>query len=162
MSQPNPSPFPQPVRSSRLPTKALTLWRLQLLFCCCLPSLLGGFFRYTLSPTVFLSYTAGWFGGFLFLCFLYFPLRWNRMTYSISTTMVKVSRGVLFLRMDAVFIRNIQYTSVTQTPLQRLLGLASLHIYAAGGSVHLPSLEYPLARQLRVQLLKRMEALCHE
>lgn len=147
--------------ASRLPSKALFLWRLRLLFCCLLPAVAGGFF-YFYAPGLFTVFTFVWFFLFLLLCFVYFPMRYSQFTYAITNTMVKVNQGVFYYRMDAVYIRNIQYTALSQTPLQKILGLASLHVFAAGGSVHIHCLPYSDARVLRVQLLKKMESCLDE
>ena len=72
--------------------------------------------------------------------------------------LVRVRRGVVYEQTDAVYIRNLQYTTLSQTPLQKLMGLATLRLYAAGGIVYIPCLNYEEARLLRVQLGKKMEA----
>lgn len=146
------------VPSCKLPSKALLLWRLRLVAAIVAPAVLGGFFYYTI-PNVFTIFTFVWFSLFLILCFLYFPFYYKGLSYAITESMVKVNRGVFYFRMDAVYIKNIQYTAITQTILQKVLGLATLRIYAAGGKVFIPSMDYSQARQLRIQLIKKMEAI---
>ena len=60
-------------------------------------------------------------------------------------------------QMDAVFVRNLQYTKLSQTPLQKIMHLATLRLYAAGGVVRISGINYEEARLLRVQLGKKME-----
>lgn len=144
-----------------LPRGALFLWRMRLVLFCIVPAFIGGFFYYVL-PGAFTLFSFIWVGGYLFCCFVYLPLRYSQYGYSISEKMVKVEQGVFFFRMDAVYIKNIQYTSISQTPLQKVLRLASLHIFAAGSCVHLPSLPHADARLLRIQLLKKMESFQHD
>ena len=69
----------------------------------------------------------------------------------------RVSRGVIYNQMDAVFVRNLQYTKLSQTPLQKIMHLATLRLYAAGGVVRISGINYEEARLLRVQLGKKME-----
>ena len=66
--------------------------------------------------------------------------------------MVRVSRGVIYNQVDAVYIRNLQYTTLSQTLLQRLMNLATLRLYAAGGVVRIENISYEEARLLRIQL----------
>lgn len=141
----------------RLPPNALILWRLRLILSSLIPSLLGGFLYYTV-PKVFTIFTFTWFSLFILLCFLYYPFYYRGFSYSISESMIKINRGVFYFRMDAIYIKNIQYTSISQTLLQKILGLATLWIYAAGGKAHIPSIDHAIARQMRIQLLKKMEA----
>lgn len=143
-----------------LPSKALLLWRLRLLLCCCPAALVGGFLFFTL-PRTFTVFTFVWFSLFLLLAFLYCPACYAQFTFAVTDAMVKINHGVFYCRMDAMYIQNIQYTAITQTPLQKLLGLASLHIHAAGGSLHIPAMDDTQARQLRITLLKRMEIHTH-
>ena len=72
--------------------------------------------------------------------------------------MVRVSRGVIYNQVDAVYIRNLQYTTLSQNLLQRLMNLATLRLYAAGGVVRIENISYEEARLLRIQLGRRMEA----
>ncbi len=92
------------------------------------------------------------------MCFVYYPMYYHAYRYSVSGMLVRVSKGIIYHQMDAVYIRNLQYTTLSQTPIQKLLHLATLRLYAAGGIVRISCLNYEEARLLRVQLGKRMEA----
>ena len=139
-----------------LPHRALTYWRIHLLMLCVLPAVIGGFFYYT-AVKLFTIWTFLWMAVFLLLCFVYLPMFHQYYRYAVSNILIKVDRGVLFQRMDAVYIRNLQYTTLIQTPLQRVMHLATLQLHAAGGSVWLYCLSYEEARLLRVQLAQKME-----
>ena len=140
----------------RLPARVLTYWRIRLLLFCIGPAMVGGFLYYTKASWFTIS-TFLWMAVFLLLCFVYYPMYYHFYHYAVSDRMVRVSRGVLYNQMDAVYIRNVQYTTLSQTPLQKLMNLASLRLYAAGGVIRIAGLNYEEARLLRVQLGRKME-----
>ena len=86
------------------------------------------------------------------------PMYYRQYRYSVGGMMVRVSRGVIYNQVDAVYIRNLQYTTLSQNLLQRLMNLATLRLYAAGGVVRIENISYEEARLLRIQLGRRMEA----
>ena len=131
----------------RLPERALTCWR----------AFVGGFLYYT-AARAFTIFTFIWMAAFLLLCFVYYPMYYRQYRYSVGGMMVRVSRGVIYNQVDAVYIRNLQYTTLSQNLLQRLMNLATLRLYAAGGVVRIENISYEEARLLRIQLGKRMEA----
>lgn len=141
----------------RLPERALTYWRVQLLLMCIPPAFVGGFLYYT-AARAFTIFTFIWMAVFLLLCFVYYPMYYRQYRYTAGGIMVRVSRGVLYNQVDAVYIRNLQYTTLSQNLLQRLMNLATLRLYAAGGVVRIVNLRYEEARLLRIQLGRRMEA----
>lgn len=140
----------------RLPDRALTCWRVQLLLLCIPPAFIGGFLYYT-APRAFTIFTFIWVSLYLLLCFLYCPMYWRQYRYAVSRSMVRVRRGVLYNQVDAVYIQNLQYTILSQSLLQRMMGLATLRLYAAGGVVRIQDVRLEEARLLRIQLGKRME-----
>ena len=141
----------------RLPERALTCWRVQLLLLCIPPAFVGGFLYYT-AARAFTIFTFIWMAAFLLLCFVYYPMYYRQYRYSVGWIMVRVSRGVIYNQVDAVYIRNLQYTTLSQNLLQRLMNLATLRLYAAGGVVRIENISYEEARLLRIQLGRRMEA----
>ena len=106
------------MKGQRLPARALTYWRVRLLLCCIGPAVLGGFLFYT-AAQLFTIVTLIWVSVFLLLCFVYYPMYYRCYRYSISGTLIRVTRGVIYSQQDAVYLRNLQYTTLSQTPLQR-------------------------------------------
>ena len=141
----------------RLPERALTCWRVRLLLLCIPPAFVGGFLYYT-AARAFTIFTFIWMAAFLLLCFVYYPMYYRQYRYYVGGMMVRVSRGVIYNQVDAVYIRNLQYTTLSQNLLQRLMNLATLRLYAAGGVVRIENISYEEARLLRIQLGRRMEA----
>lgn len=144
------------MKGRHLPRRALNYWRIRLLISCALPALIGGFFYYT-EAKVFTIFTFLWVAVFLFLCFIYCPMYYRCYRYSVNGKMVKICRGAFYQQTDAVYIRNLQYTTLSQTPIQRMMNLATLCLHAAGGVVWMRCIDYEEARLLRVQLARKME-----
>lgn len=53
---------------------------------------------------------------------------------------ITVRMGFITQRVDRLLIKNIDNIEVTRTPIGRLLGYRTLHLYSAGGYVALPFL----------------------
>lgn len=140
--------------TQRLPERALLYWRIRLLIGCLIPALLGGFLYYT-AAKFFTILTLIWMAVFVLLCFVYYPMYHHCYSYSVGGKQIRVSRGVVYSQTDVVYVRNLQYTTLSQTPLQRLMDLATLRLHAAGGVVQLYCIPYEEARLLRIQLGKR-------
>jgi membrane protein YdbS with pleckstrin-like domain len=58
-----------------------------------------------------------------------YRLRW----YMVTDRSLRVREGILSLREKTMTFANVQQLSVEQGPLQRLLGLADVHLQSAGG-----------------------------
>lgn len=61
------------------------------------------------------------------------PLAWSRIGVGVTDEVVAVREGVLTRELVAVPLARVQSVRVTQGPLQRLLGLATVHVDTAGG-----------------------------
>jgi putative membrane protein len=66
--------------------------------------------------------------------------------------------GTFGYRTVALLYRKVQRVTVSQSPLQRRKGLATLRVYMASGSVRVPFIEHGLARQLRDFILYKVES----
>ncbi len=77
----------------------------------------------------------GWFGssGLLAWIVLAWPvLRYRYSAYHVSPQGILIRRGVLWRTVSYVPRSRVQHTDVSQGPLQRAYGLATLVIYTAG------------------------------
>ena len=148
------------MQSSLFPFRVQYLWRTRLLLCCIPAALIDGFL-YFLHPTMFWVITAVWGSFCLVLYFVYFPLLYRSLNYQITSRHLCLRQGCIFRRENMIYIENIQYLTLSQTPLQRLFRLASLHIIAAGGSLHLAGLETETAQAIREEISQRMEQTGH-
>ena len=118
--------------TQRLPERALLYWRIRLLIGCLVPALLGGFLYYT-AAKLFSILTLIWMAVFVLLCFVYYPMYHHCYSYSVGGKQIRVSRGVVYSQTDVVYVRNLQYTTLSQTPLQRLMDLATLRLHSRRG-----------------------------
>jgi hypothetical protein len=88
-------------------------------------------------------------------------LEYRRTSFVISAAGCEIRRGVVWRRIITVPLSRIQHTDVTQGPLQRAYGLATLSLYTAGtehAKVDLSGLSFETAMAIRQYLFERSEA----
>lgn len=121
-----------------------------------------------------LCFVFGWFPGWLrwllvlvlglvasLLCWL--SLRWpalehRRCSYRVGALGIEIWRGVIWRSTISVPRSRVQHTDVSQGPLQRKHGLATLSIHTAGkehARVDLPGLRRETALRIRDFLIQR-------
>jgi uncharacterized protein len=91
----------------------------------------------------------------------YQHLEHARTSFVISAAGCEIRRGVVWRRIITVPLSRIQHTDVTQGPLQRAFGLATLALYTAGtehAKVDLSGLAFDTAMAIRQYLFERSEA----
>jgi membrane protein YdbS with pleckstrin-like domain len=103
------------------------------------------------------------FGAGVFLAFLgwmshTWPVRtYRRTTWRVDEEGIEVRRGVLWRHVISVPRERIQHTDVSQGPLERRFGLATLSVHTAGNheyEIQLSGLSRPLALGVRDSLLE--------
>ncbi|WP_194756729.1 PH domain-containing protein [Aliidiomarina indica] len=106
-------------------------------------------------------WAAGIFWGALFvlwliLIFLWAPRRFRVTAFATEPKEVHFRVGALWYRHTAVTHNRIQHLEIEQSPFERMLGLARLIIFTAGGSgadLTIPGLARDDAMALRDELL---------
>lgn len=91
----------------------------------------------------------------------YQHLEHARTSFVISGAGCEIRRGVVWRRIITVPLSRIQHSDVTQGPLQRAFGLATLTLYTAGtehAKVDLHGLAFDTAMAIRQYLFERSEA----
>jgi membrane protein YdbS with pleckstrin-like domain len=64
---------------------------------------------------------------------LLLKLGWEMRWYMVSDTSLRIREGLIWVRERTMTVANIQKITVKQGPLQRLLGIADVEVYSAGG-----------------------------
>jgi uncharacterized protein len=86
------------------------------------------------------------------------PLEYRYASYRVDQNGLEIRRGVFFRAVVNVPRSRVQHTDVSQGPLQRRYGLATLVVHTAGTSsaeVHLTGLTHEIALSIRDHLLPR-------
>ena len=91
-------------------------------------------------PLLFRLTTGLWVVVFLGFFVIYCPIKYNRLKYSVGNGQVLLRGGVLYRRVKAIPLSNIQFTAAFASPLHRLFGLCTVALAAAGGSLFLTGL----------------------
>ncbi|MCZ6507422.1 MAG: PH domain-containing protein, partial [Acidobacteria bacterium] len=108
---------------------------------------------------LYLALLVGW--GILVAGFGSFAWQWpalhhRHLRYRVDTSGVRIRRGVLWRKIISIPTTRVQHTDVTQGPLQRNYGLATLTVHTAGtqsASIALSGLSHEVALRLRDHLL---------
>lgn len=80
------------------------------------------------------------------------PLAWKYAAYAVSSRGLRVRRGVLVRSIASVPKSRVQHTDVSQGPLQRHFGIATLTVHTAGtqyAAVPVPGLPHQTALAIR-------------
>ncbi len=96
------------------------------------------------------------FAGFLGYAWQWPALQHRHLRYRVDARGVRIRRGVLWRKIISIPTSRVQHTDVTQGPLQRHFGLATLTVHTAGtqsASIALPGLAHDVALKLRDHLL---------
>jgi membrane protein YdbS with pleckstrin-like domain len=83
--------------------------------------------------------------------------RYRRLRYRLDPIGITITDGILWRTQSSLAQVRIQHTDISQGPLQRRYGVATLKLYTAGSrftKIELPGLEYGEAVKLRDRLLE--------
>jgi membrane protein YdbS with pleckstrin-like domain len=84
-------------------------------------------------------------------------LAYRRTSYRVDEQGIQIRRGVLWRTVSSVPRSRVQHTDVSQGPLERSFGLATLIVHTAGthnASVSLGGLEHQVALRIRDHLIE--------
>lgn len=87
---------------------------------------------------------------FIFLVILP-PIRYVRWRYELSDEYLDIAKGIIWRKRYIIPFIRVQNTDTRQGPLLRMMGLASVTISTAAGSMEIPGLPAAEAETLRDQ-----------
>jgi membrane protein YdbS with pleckstrin-like domain len=105
--------------------------------------------------------SAGWFvitGLLIWMTVRWPPLEYRYWRYRLTADGIEIWSGVVWRQTIMVPKSRVQHIDVSQGPLERSYGLATLAVYTAGteySRVELPSLDHAVALALRDVLLPK-------
>ncbi|UCG69903.1 MAG: PH domain-containing protein [Thermoplasmata archaeon] len=71
-------------------------------------------------------------GGLGIFLFIYTNLLYESYTFLLTDDMVIIEKGVIWKRKNAIPYSRVQNVNITHNPLERILGIATVHIHTAG------------------------------
>ena len=86
---------------------------------------------------------------------VYLRARYRRLGYLLRQHDISVRRGVLVVSVQTVPFGRVQNVRVDRGPLDRAVGLASLTVTSAGGSLAVPGLPVEIAEALKETVVAR-------
>jgi membrane protein YdbS with pleckstrin-like domain len=99
--------------------------------------------------------------SFLWLFFVWGPKTCARTRYLVRAQDVSLQKGFMFWKLVSVSFNRIQHLEVSQGPIERAYGIATLVIFTAGtlgSDLQIPGLTLAAAQQLKAQLLDNINA----
>ena len=76
-------------------------------------------------------------------------LLWRHWRYQVGEEEIDLQRGLLTLTRTLIPMARVQHVDMRRGPLQRRFGLASVVLYTAAGSSHIPGLAVDTAKAVR-------------
>jgi uncharacterized protein len=97
----------------------------------------------------------------IWLWFVWAPKTAQRLQYALREEDINLQKGFMYWRQVSVACNRIQHLEVSQGPLERYLGLATLSVFTAGtlgSDMKLPGLKLESAQKIKVRLLNKINA----
>ena len=131
----------------KISRRSITLWRIRLCITAFVCAAVASFVTVPFSIAWNIT-TAAWATVFLFMYFLYYPAKYRRLVYSADRNGIRVKSGVLYRFERYMELDRVQYVNLVASPLQRMMGLTGVAVFAAGSKIYIPCLEKDEARNL--------------
>ncbi|MEG1869571.1 MAG: PH domain-containing protein [Oscillospiraceae bacterium] len=131
---------------------AIILWKIRLLVLGIIPAFFVALFL-KFGSDMFWIATTTWISIFLILAYIYYPIWYKNFSCTIKDDNLAVNSGIFFRTCRSINIRNVQYAVLMQTPLQRILKLATVVIFVAGGAMFLPNLDKTVGDTIRESVI---------
>lgn len=110
----------------------LAIWRAYLTSCALITAFIFSVVFRVMS-VAWLIAAAAWFCCFVFFYAAYLPLLLKRKRYRVERERITAFGGYAYRYSNTIPVRNIQYVSLVAGPFERMLGICSVVIVAAGG-----------------------------
>ena len=132
--------------------RQLFLWQLTVVLGAAVPSLLTSLLFVPGSRPRRLA-TFLWAAAALGLILVGLPLYYLRLGYLLDGERLLLTSGVVYLHTQVLPLGAVQTVRISAGPLQRLAGLRTVRVYAAGARLSVPGLPAREAARLAEQLL---------
>ena len=133
----------------RVSPSAMSVWQLRLILSAFVPAFLLFFFYQPDSLAWRLCAIAA-AAGFVFVSLFWLPVKYLKLAYRLEGNTLYIRWGVVYTRYGAAFLENIQYVTVSATPLQRLFKICNVNFVLAGGRMTIPCISSEEGEMLRI------------
>lgn len=117
----------------------LVIWRIILTLTALIPAFLVSLLL-RVGSNVWMLLVSGLVLLYLSMYLVYLPLLYKKTSFGISGEKVVLVTGSLNTRVIAIPLSQIQFTTVARSVLDRLFGISTVVVTAAGGRIAIPGL----------------------
>ncbi len=103
--------------------------------------------------TLWLLLSALWTLAMSVFAACYLPCVFNRYHYDFDQYGLSLSSGFLYQKVRRLSIAGIQFVEISTLPIEHMLGLCSLSVYAMGGRLTIAGLTPKTAHRIKAALL---------
>ena len=121
----------------RVSPLAMYVWQIRLILFMFIPAFFL-FFFYQPQSLAWKLCAAAVVAGFVIMAVVWLPIKYLKLAYQLDGKTLYVRWGVIYTRYGAAFLENIQYVTMSATPLQRLFRLCNVNFVLAGGRMAIP------------------------
>ncbi|WP_251862229.1 PH domain-containing protein [Clostridium sp. Marseille-Q2269] len=100
----------------------------------------------------------GIIGLILLLNFILYPfIEYKQWRYVITKDKIEFSEGIYYIKTTIIPIIRVQHIRINQGPVNRMLNLANVDIFTAGGSHTIPNLNIEKANEIGKYLKEKIK-----
>jgi len=143
-------------QTQRVDPNAVRVWRWQAALACAIPTIPLLAIGFRIPTSLWLVIVFAYFVLAVWCVWKWPPAYYNALEYGVDTRGITIQRGILWRSRIALPRIRVQHTDVSQGPLQRRYGIATLKLYTAGShytKIELSGLTHDRALALRDALL---------
>ncbi len=90
--------------------------------------------------------------------FILYPfIEYAQWKYIITKDKVEFSEGIYYIKTTTIPIVRVQHIKINQGPINKMLNLADVHIYTAGGEHKIPNLSIEKANEISEYLKEKIK-----
>lgn len=122
------------------------------------------FFTEKISVNFFMNHSfgiktfIGIIGLLLLLNFILYPfIEYKQWRYVITKDKIEFSEGIYYIKTTIIPIIRVQHIRINQGPVNRMLNLANVDIFTAGGSHTIPNLNIEKANEIGEYLKEKIK-----
>jgi len=131
---------------------ALTVWRIMLSIVCAAAEFTAAVLLMS-NKLALIFATCIISAVFLYMYMVYYPIKLHRFTAELKNSKIIITNSIINKNIYIMEYSKIQFINIITSPLQRLFGICTVLVKAAGGTVYLSGISKSNAEYLKEIIL---------